>query len=207
MKSKVLKTINRLVLLCVVGQVMLILGSWLWAAASPEAQVRSLLSSSGIRWFFGTFTQNMASPLLVWLILAFMAVGSVRSSGVGDAFSKYLSRRRARLLSQQRFAIRSAMVLLLVEIVAVALLTLMPHAVLLSITGELFPSSFSKALVPVLAFMCVTTSIFYGLLSGKFHTWQDVCSGVCSFDSWLMPLLLLYVVGSELWHSCTYVFG
>ena len=51
------------------AEVMLILVSWLLTAAVPEASMRSLLSSEGIRWFFGHFSDNLATPVLVWLLL------------------------------------------------------------------------------------------------------------------------------------------
>lgn len=56
-------------LLLGVGQVVLILTSWLLTAAMPESFPRSLLSAEGIRWFFGRFVGNVESPLLVWLLL------------------------------------------------------------------------------------------------------------------------------------------
>ena len=58
-------------------QILLILVSWFITATMPMSPVRSLLSSEGIRWFFGQFTYNLASPLLVWLILAGMKLGAL----------------------------------------------------------------------------------------------------------------------------------
>ena len=49
-------------------QVALFLVSWLITAASPETTVRSLLSNEGIRWFFGSVVDNVASPPLVWIV-------------------------------------------------------------------------------------------------------------------------------------------
>ena len=46
-------------LLLGVGQVVLILTSWLLTAAMPENFPRSLLSAEGIRWFFGRFVGNV----------------------------------------------------------------------------------------------------------------------------------------------------
>ena len=46
-------------LLLGVGQVVLILTSWLLTAAMPENFPRSLLSDEGIRWFFGRFVGNV----------------------------------------------------------------------------------------------------------------------------------------------------
>lgn len=206
MRNKLLDWIGRVALLLALLQLMLILVSWLWVAASPDTAVRSLLSSGGIRWFFGTFVHNEASPLLVWIVLGTMAVGSIRGSGVGKALLTRLSSRYGRLSSQQSFALKSTFLLFLLEVVAILLLTLPSHAVLLSVTGDLFPSSFSDALIPILAFICVTTAIFYGLLSGRIHRLPDLVECICHDAHWLMPLLIIYVLASELWYSFIFIF-
>ena len=72
MKNKILAWLS-VVLLIV--EVVLVVGSWLYAALNPESGVRSLFSSEGIRWAFGGYIHQMQSPLLVWLILAGMAYG------------------------------------------------------------------------------------------------------------------------------------
>ena len=56
-------------LLLALAQIVLVLLSWLITAAMPEAFPRSMLSPEGIRWFFGSFTENMESPWLVGLLL------------------------------------------------------------------------------------------------------------------------------------------
>ena len=76
---------KRLVTYTAVGlllaEVLLILVSWLLSATMTEG-VRSLLSTEGIRWFFGQFTSMQASPWLVWLLLLSVAWGSVSGSGL-----------------------------------------------------------------------------------------------------------------------------
>lgn len=193
--------IYRLVLLAALLQGLLVLTSWLWGAALPDSQVRSLLSSGGIRWFFGSFVVNVASPLLVWLIVGAMAVSAVRESGLWRAL-KHRS-----LTARQLFALRSSLVLAILEVVVLALLTVLPHAILLSVTGELFPSSFSVSLVPVISFVAASAAVFYGLSSGKLHSLHDVGHCLCAGGANLMPLLLLYVVSVQLFWSIVYVFG
>lgn len=201
------KALCRLALASALMQVALILGSWLWSAAFPDSTVRSLLSPSGIRWFFGSFVGNEASPLLVWMLLLGMAAGSVRSSGVLRGMAHIFLPRNHTLTSLQKFAARSSLVLLALEIAVVALLTLTPHALLLSVTGELFPSSFSIAFVPIVAFVSVTVSIVYGLLGNVYHSLVDVVRGLCYDANILVPLLLLYVLANQLYHSVGYVFA
>ena len=62
--------------------VALVFTSWLLSAMMREGIVRSILTSEGVRWFFSSFVDNLASPFLVWLVLVSFAVNSVRGSGV-----------------------------------------------------------------------------------------------------------------------------
>ena len=55
-------------LVLLLAELVLILLSWILFAIGEE-EVRSLLSSEGIRWFVGGFTTMVSSPLLVWLII------------------------------------------------------------------------------------------------------------------------------------------
>lgn len=200
------RLVYRLTLAGALVQVALVLLSWLWSAAMPDSPVHSLLSAQGIRWFFGGFVEHLASPVLVWLLLAVLAVGSLRSSGVVTGVMRFFSGKPTALTALQKFAVRSTLALLVLEFAVLAVLTLPPHAILLSVTGCLFPSSFSLALVPVVAFVCVTVSVFFGLLAGTFHSLSDVCRGICSASRVLGPLVLLYVVVCQLCHSVFYVF-
>ncbi|MBM6991715.1 MAG: AbgT family transporter [Prevotella sp.] len=199
--------VYRLSLLFAIAQVVLILASWLLTAAMPDVPLKSLLSSGGIRWFFGNFARNLAAPELVYLIVTAIAWGSISASDWWTTTTRYFTSKRSELTSQQRFALKASAMLLLVEVVVMLCLTLMPHAVLLSITGEIFPSSFSVGLIPVIAFMGTTSSVFYGMLSGRFHSLYEVGQCMTSAGTWFMPLLLLYVLGAEFIHSFIYVFS
>ncbi len=200
------KIVYRLCLILAVAQIVLIVGSWLLAAAIPDMPIRSLLSPGGIRWFFGGFSINLATPVLVYLIVGAIACGSVSSSGLWSSMLKYFSLRRLELTSQQRFALKAVAFLILVEVIVVACLTLLPHAVLLSITGEIFPSSFTMGLIPLLAFMGTTSGVLYGILGGRFHQLYDVGRCMTSAGDWFMPLLLLYILAAEFVYSFIYVF-
>ena len=74
-------------LVLLIAEGMLVIVSWLLSATMMEG-VRSLLSSEGIRWFFGSYTDMMASPLLVWLLLMLSALGCLQQSGVVGLFSQ-----------------------------------------------------------------------------------------------------------------------
>ena len=83
--------------------------------------MRSLISSEGIRWFVGEFTYTLASPLLVWLLLALVALGCLQRSGL-------MSRGRG---YRDWVALRVSLSFIIIYVVIICLLTLMPHAILL----------------------------------------------------------------------------
>lgn len=178
-------------------QVALILVSWLVEAALPDSAVHSLLSSEGIRWLFATFTDNILTPLLVWLLLGSMAYGALRSSGLLSLRSPFSYR--------QRFALRLVAIELVVAIVVILLLTAVPHAVLLSVTGELFPSSFSDSIVIVVCIVLMAVAVSYGLSAGTLSTVTDaveaLVAGIGSVGVWW----LIYILGAELYASCRFV--
>ena len=140
-----------------VSQVALILLSWIISAVAPGISMRSLLSSGGIRWFLGHFVDNMLTPLLAWILLLALLWGALNKSGIMALLP--FRRHRPTLTYRQRMAIRFVLLELCMFLLAIALLTLLPHAILLSVTGSLFPSSFSQAIVPLLTLIGITCSI------------------------------------------------
>ena len=78
-------------------------------------------------------------------------------------------------------------------VVVLALLTLMPHAVLLSAVGRLFRSSFTNGLVPVLAFAVGAMSLTYGFMVGKLKTVYDAFLLMSGGVAAVAPLVVVYV--------------
>ncbi len=195
----------------VVAQIVVVLGSWVWAAVMPETCVGSVVGSGGIRWFFGTFVANLANPLLVWIVLLDIAASLCVGSGLWRIVNAALRLRPGqgahRLEPQQKSGLRAAAFLLVVEIAVILLLTVPSHAVLLSVTGGLFPSSFSASIVPIVAFVGVTLSVGYGLFSGSFHNYRDIASAASHGGMGLKSLLVIYVLAMELYCSVVYVLG
>lgn len=211
MKSKLGWT----VLMLVTAQLALILLSWLITAAFPELPIRSLLSSEGVRWFFGSFTANQLTPLLAWFITAAMAVGACVRSRLWAAFctkmSGLLHRRdstdgRQGLHYRERIGLRLALAEFMVYVVIMLLLTVVPHAILLSVTGELFPSAFSSSLIPSLSFVLIVMSLSYGVASGTVDSvarMHRVLVGGLEAGARIVPA---YVIGVQLYMSLLYVF-
>ena len=177
------------------AQLLLILTSWVWSAAMPLSGVRSMLSSEGIRWYLGHFAELMASPFLVWLLLGAMAYGAVVRcrSLQGNSYRSS----RARLIS---------MVFLVIYVGVVLLLTVSPHAVLLSATGRLFPSPFSRAFVPIVSFGVLLVSVAYGWASGSFRSIASIVSAMSTGIAAAAPLFILYVVFVQFYESLRFVF-
>ena len=182
------------VLLC--AEALLIILSWILSTTMTEG-VRSLLSSEGIRWFFGSFTGIIASPLLVWLLLALIAIGSVQKSGL-TAWKRHY---------RDRLALRVATVSLLIYLTLIALLTFLPHAILLSATGDLFPSAFSRSLVPIIAFGICVFSITYGVVSGRLKSLSSIIHAMSFGIERGAVLFVLYILLIQFYESLRFVFG
>ena len=183
-----------LALLLTVLQTILVFGSWIVSAAIPDSQIRPLIGAGGLRWLFSSFAQDLASPLLVYIILVTLATNVFMNSGMGE-----LVKPKTKMNMQKRFALNVVLAELLAFIVLMVLLTAIPHAVLLSVTGELFPSSFSKGLIPLLWFVVTILSVTYGLVSGRlgsgFDIWNSITTGVNFLPAvcFVYILLLLFV--------------
>ncbi len=185
----------------VVLQLVLFLVSWLITAASPESTVRSLLNSEGVRWFFGSFIDNVATPPLVWILVSAMALGALSQSRMIQTILHPRPR-----TYRQTFALRIVLFELLFFLVFIVLIAFVPHAALLSVTGHLFPSSFSNSLIPIIAFCVAVMAITYGILTATMRSAKEVFQALCDGLSRSTPLIVLYVIASELFFSLLYVF-
>lgn len=185
-------------------QILLILVSWIISSATQQTYVHSLLSSEGIRWFMGRFSENLATPVLVWLLLIAIAYGVFSTSGLAQAIADLIHGKR--LSYRQRFALTVSTVLLVLVLAVVFYLTCTSHAVLLSATGTLFPSSFSRALIPIAAFTVTILSIVYGLLSARYLSWTQAFQGMTEGIRQTLPLWVVYIFAAQLIQSLLYVF-
>lgn len=202
-----MRTRNSLTLLSLalaLAMLLLVFLSWIITAAMPDMPLRSLLSAEGIRWFFGHFVDNLQTPLLVWMVLATIAYGALREGGLLSAVLHLRNRMKE---YGERIALRIVMAELVIFFIIMALLTLVPGAVLLSVTGSLYPSSFSQSLVPAVCFALSVMGATYGVVSGRLHTLGDVFHSLTSgFDS-VGKWFVIYVLAAELYFSIGFVFG
>ena len=190
------KLFARLLLLLVLSELLLVLISWLLSATQTEG-VRTLLSSEGVRWLLGQFTVFLLKPQLIWLLLLSMAFGCLWQSCLF---------RPSQTSFRRQFALRLSAVVFVVQTASIALLIATPQAVLLSATGTLWPSPFSRALVPLAAIITINTSICYGLLSRTFTSVADIYESQKWGLSKAAPLMILYLIVVTLYESFRFVF-
>ena len=201
MTSKYHQRLGWLCLVTVIAETLLVILSWLLSAMRVEG-VRSLLSSEGIRWFFSSFSDLVASPVLVCLLVLMCAVGCLQKSRMTTIFSGKKS-----INFRDRLALYVALAFLLIYVVIILLLTLMPHAILLSATGHLFPSAFSRSLVPIIAFGISIFSVAFGLMSGVMRNLSDILQALSFGIAKGAPLLVFYLFAVQLVGCLRFVFG
>lgn len=178
--------------------IVLVFVSWLLSAVMRESGVRSLLGSEGIRWFFSTFIDNLATPWLAGLVLCCVTIGAVYTCGI-------LSYRASEF--RQRVALWLVVIEFIGFVAIMMALTLVPHAILLSVTGHLFPSSFTQSVFPYTCFALCTMSISFAWMSGRYGSVVDAFNKLTYGFRWLAPLFVVYIFLVQFICSFLFVFG
>jgi len=208
-KRRLLKTRNGHALLTllavaiVVLQMALILFSCIINVIEPSLPVRSMLSGEGVRWLFGGLVSSLCSPLLVWLVLCSVAWGSFLRSRLYGVLLLVLSHKPVSF--RCRHALFTSAALLFAMTIGVVLLAFIPHAELLGVTGELYPSAFSDGLIPLLAFIVTAVSVVYGVVSGELSSVQAVYASLCYGLRKSAPLFPLYILAMQFYGSICFV--
>lgn len=190
------------VIVVALTQLLLFLVSWLIVAASPETTLRSLLSSEGFRWFFGSFVNNVTTPPLAWIIVSAMAYGAIN----GSAILKTWRKGREAWTYRQTFAFRIVLVEMIAFVIFIALVAFVPHAPLLSATGSLQHSSFLHSIIPVTAAAMTLAAATFGLLTATLRTVVDVVKAMVDGVAHAAIIIILYIFAAELYASFFYVF-
>lgn len=187
------RLLARLVVALAVLMVLIIVGSWIAAAAWPEANIRSLISFDGVRWMLGSFTDSLLSPLLVWMLVWAVAVGTLRRSGLAAVLAARSC--PARRSYRERIALMIVVAELLVAVALLVLTTAVPHAILLNAEGGLYPGVFSRCVVPACAFVVLVCSLSYGMTSGRFGSFADAYEAMTGgIRAWSGGMLLYILV-------------
>ena len=181
-------------------QIMVVILSWMIKTIYPDFNGRSLLSGEGVRWFLGNFTNNVASNILVWSILIGLSWGSIRASNILQVF------KRSHTLSyRERLGFRVVLIEIMIWVIVIVLLSFIPHAAMLSITGQLFPSSFSKSIVPLIAFIALFSSITYGLIIGRLRKGNLIIEALSNGIKQIAPYIIIYIILVQLIYSIKFV--
>ena len=181
-------------------QIMVVILSWMIKTIYPDFNGRSLLSGEGVRWFLGNFTNNVASNILVWIILIGLSWGAIRSSNILQVF------KRSHTLSyRERLGFRVVLIEIMIWFIVIVLLSFIPHAAMLSITGQLFPSSFSKSIVPLIAFIALFSSITYGLIIGRLRKGNLIIEALSNGIKQIAPYIIIYIILVQLIYSIKFV--
>jgi len=130
-----------------------------------------------------------------------MAFGSVKFCGILDVPRKWKA-----MSFWDRFGVMVALAELLVIVVLTLLLTVLPHAVLLGVTGNLYPSSFSKSLFFIICLSVCLICVSFGVVSSRLRSLEEVCDCLVAGISYTLPLWLIYVLAIELYASLQFIF-
>ncbi len=183
---------------------LVIVFSWIVSSVNPSLPIRSLISGEGIRRFLGGFTACLANPLLVWMLVCSIAWGTFVSSGLLKAIACIF--RDVPITYRQKYALVISSVLFVILCIIIFLLTFVPHAVLLGVTGDLFPSAFSSGGVPLLAFVVVVVSLVYGISCGELNDIEQVFRSLYVGIKMSAPLWPLYIFTMQLYFAVMFVF-
>lgn len=184
-------------LLLALAQIVLALLSWLITAAMPEAFPRSMLSPEGIRWFFGSFTENMESPWLVGLLLICIAWGTFQTSGLLHF---------DRTIYRHRNALRLVLIELVLFVAVILLLTVVPHAILLNVMGGIEASSFSRSILPFICFAVIVMSLSFGAVSNRLQGIEAMGESLSEGIRMAAPYFVIYILANQLYSSIEYLF-
>lgn len=125
------------------------------------------------------------------------AYGCLKQSGLLDYGHSYRERR----------ALIIGVMLFLCYVAVILLLTFLPHAVLLSATGQLLPSPFLSGLPAMLSFAVATSSVVYGMVVDRIQGLDGIYQSLLKGIKAASPLLLLYILLVQIYESARFVFG
>jgi len=97
-------------------------------------------------------------------------------------------------------------VFLALYVIVICLLTFMPHAILLSVKGSLFPSAFSRSIVPIVSFGVTLWAVAFGMMSGHKKSGEDIVDILSYGIRQGAPLIIVYILAIQFYASLRFVF-
>lgn len=199
------KVANIVLLIEVLLHILLVISSLFFSSAGYP--VNNILSSEGLRWSFLNTVSNVLHEPLIYLIGFFLSWGAFKRSGLDKALLRLFFGRKGTPLSfRQRRALWFVLLLSLLFVVMLLVLVLLPQGILVSVTGQVFPSPFSTGLVPTCMLALVLVSVTYGVIGNTLRTFhevvQSVYCGLGEYAGWI----LVYIVGAQFYACLMYIF-
>ncbi|MGN0281695.1 MAG: AbgT family transporter [Prevotella sp.] len=191
------RIISYLCLVVIAVEIVAITGAWIASAVNPFGMFNNPLSGEGVRWMFRNMMLAMSSKYLVALLLLAISYGSMRDSGLWKSLFSKSRQTRASSQYRERMGQRLALFVTFIFLVIMALLTMLPEALLLSATGDIFPSPFSEAILPAVSIWITTTSILFGMVKGSFNTIPQVFNSFFNGISRCAPAIVLFLLSSH----------
>lgn len=199
------KVANIILLVEVLVHILLVISSLVFSSAGYP--INNILSSEGLRWSFLNAVSNVLHEPLIYLIGFFLSWGAFKRSGLDRALLRLcLGIRGVPLSFRQRRALWFVLLLTVLFVVMMLVLVLFPQGILVSVTGQVFPSPFSMGLVPTCMLALVLVSVTYGVIGNTLRTFhevvQSVYCGLGEYAGWI----LVYIVGAQFYACVMYIF-
>lgn len=199
------KVANIILLVEVLAHILLVISSLVFSSAGYP--INNILSSEGLRWSFLNAVSNVLREPLIYLIGFFLSWGAFKRSGLDRALLRLcLGMKGVPLSFRQRRALWFVLLLTILFVVMMLVLVLFPQGILVSVTGEVFPSPFSMGLMPTCMLALVLVSVTYGIIGNTLRTFhevvQSVYCGLGEYAGWI----LVYIVGAQFYACLMYIF-
>ena len=200
LRKRIVASLAVLSLVVMAFEAILVFGSWIITAIWPNYAVRSLLGNEGLRWLLGSFGDNVSTPFVVWILLSGGMCGMLHTSGLWQTVSRY-----KRTNDYERMALWIVGWEFVAMLVFVAFVAFVPHALLLSAVGTLFPGLFSHSIVLIIICVGCIAAATYGCMVGKFRSAVDLFMAFNGGLAQTAPLVILYFATAEFYSSVVWV--
>lgn len=165
---------SALLFVLLIAHLLLPLLAWLGSAAGFP--LGNLFSSEGIRWYYLHIQDCYRSPFMTVVFPVVLVLGAIERSGLSEIIEDSVSKGVLSLTYRQRKACLMAGTFLLLYLAGMLLLLFGPYAILLSVTGHLYPSPFVSGILQTMSLGFVLTSLLYAVLSFHLRGWQECLS-------------------------------
>lgn len=164
--------INRIPLLFIVLNIILLFTSWMLSTYIEVSVVRNPLNIDGVRWMVGNFMQNIGKIPLPSIVFMLMGISVVKESGM----LSHLQRRQFLSLKQRR-AIFMVVSVTIVYFIAILLVSVTYRGILYDTFGDFTNSPMCKGWILLVFTLLYIQGNIYGYSSGRFVTFLDAIEG------------------------------